>query len=81
MQDQIKLFIESLEISSTGYTVSFCREELNKVIADISFYNQRIKNLLINYFDEGICFTYPSDRKKSQMFFSTNFRNRQIAEM
>ena len=80
MQDQINLFFELLELSSTGYTVSFCRDELNKIIADINFDNRQNKNLLINYFGEGICFTYPNDRKKSQMFFSTNVRAGEIAE-
>ena len=61
MQDQINLFFESLELSSTGYTVSFCRDELSKIITDINFNNRQIKNLLINYFSEGICFTYPND--------------------
>ena len=80
MQDQINLFFESLELSSTGYTVSFCRDELNKIIADINFDNRQNKNLLINYFGEGICFTYPNNRKKSQMFFSTNVRAGEITE-
>ena len=80
MQDQIDLFFETLELSSTGYTVSFYRDELNKVITDINFDNRRIKNLLINYFGEGICFTYPNNRKKSQMLFSTNVRAGEIAE-
>ena len=44
MQDQINLFFESLELSSAGYTVSFCRDELNKVIIGINFDNRQIKN-------------------------------------
>ena len=72
MQDQINLLFESLELSSTGYTVSSRREELKKVITDINFDNHQIKILIINYFGEGICFTYPNNRKKSQIFFSTN---------
>ena len=63
MQDQINLFYESLELSSTSYTVSFCRDELNN-------FDSR----------EGICFTYPNDRKNSQMFFSTSGRAGEIAE-
>ena len=80
VQDQINLFFESLELSSTGYIVSFCRDELNKSITDINFDNRQIKNLVINYFGEGICFTYPNDRKKLQMFFSMNVRVGEIAE-
>ena len=54
MQDQINHFFESLELSSTGYTVSFSRDELNKIRTDINFDNRQIKNLLINYFGEGM---------------------------
>ena len=72
MQDQINLFFGSLELSSTGYTVSFCRDELNKIVTHVSFDNCQIKNLLANCFGEGICFTYSNGRKKSQMFFFMN---------
>ena len=47
VRDQINLFFESLELSSTGYTVSFCRDELNKVITGINSDNGQIKNLLM----------------------------------
>ena len=40
MQDQINLFFESLELSNTGYTVSFFQ-----IITDINFDNRQIKNL------------------------------------
>ena len=71
--DQINLFFESLKLSSTGYTVSFCRDELYKIIADINIDNGQTENLLINYFGEGICFAYPNDRKIPQMFFLCMF--------
>ena len=35
---------------------------------------------LIDKFGDNICFTYPKDRKKSQMFFSANIRSTDIAE-
>ena len=70
MQDQINLFFESLELSNTGYTVSFIQDELSEIITDINFDNFQIKNLLMNYFIKAICFfPYPNDRKKLQMFF------------
>ena len=69
MQDQINLFFESLELSTTGYTVLICRDELNKIITDISFDNCQIKNLLFSYFDKGRCFTYLNDRKKIVFFY------------
>ena len=33
-----------------------------------------MKSLLIDHYGKNICFTYPKDRKKSQMFFSTALR-------
>ena len=80
MRDQINLFFESLKLSSTGYTVSICREELKKIITGINFDNHQIKNLIINYFGEGICFTYPNNRKNLQRFFSTNVHGWEIVE-
>ena len=79
VQDQVNVFFESLELSSTGYTVSFCRNEHNKILTDINFGNRQIKNLLINYFGAGICFTYPKDRKNHKCFL-TNVCAGEIAE-
>ena len=36
--------------------------------------------MLIDFFGEEICFTYPKDRKKSQMFFSTNVTTGDVIE-
>ena len=33
-----------------------------------------MKSLLIDHYGKNICFTYPKDRKKSQIFFSTALR-------
>ena len=33
-----------------------------------------MKSLFIDHYGKNICFTYPKDRKKSQMFFSTALR-------
>ena len=30
--------------------------------------NRRLKNMLIDQFADGICFTYPKDRKRSKVF-------------
>ena len=42
VEDQINLFFESLELNSTGYTVSLCRDELEEIITDINFNNYQI---------------------------------------
>ena len=36
--------------------------------------------MLISHFGDSICFTYPKDRKQSQMFFSANIKSVDIAE-
>jgi len=36
--------------------------------------------MLINQFGEDVCFTYPSDRKKSQMVFRTNIQCAEVVE-
>ena len=45
VQDQINLFFESLELSSSDYTVSLAI--MYQVITDIDFDNCQIKNLLM----------------------------------
>ena len=52
---------------------------LNEIITDINFDNQQIKNLLMNYFSEGISFTYLNNKKIANLF-STNFCAGEIAE-
>ena len=39
-----------------------------------------LKSMLIDYYGDEICFTYPKDAKKSQMFFSTRVKSEDIAE-
>ena len=36
--------------------------------------------MLIDHFDDKICFTYPKDRQKSQMFFSADIKSEDVAE-
>ena len=58
---------ESLDLDRV-ITVCYCCEK-----TDYKIQNRQAKSLLIDYYDENICFTYPRDRKKSKMFFfSTN---------
>ena len=42
--------------------------------------NRKLKSMLIDYYGDEICFTYPKDLKKSQMFFSTRVKSEDIAE-
>ena len=60
--------VESLDLYRNCYTVSYCCDLLNEKL-NYKIQNRQVKNLLIDYYGENICFTYPRDRKKSQMFF------------
>ena len=42
--------------------------------------NRKLKSTLIDYYGDKICFTYPKDAKKSQMFFSTRVKPEDIVE-
>ena len=41
---------------------------------------RRLKNMLIDHYGDTICFSYPRDRTKSQMFYSTNITREEVAE-
>ena len=42
--------------------------------------NRKLKSMLIDYYGDEICFRYPKDAKKSQVFFSTRVKFEVIAE-
>ena len=42
--------------------------------------NFKLKSMLIDYYGDEICFTYPKDAEKPQMFFSTRVKSEGIAE-
>ena len=45
----------------------------------INYNNKQVKQLLIEFYgDEEICFTYPKDKSKPQMFFSSSIRQADI---
>ena len=54
-----------------GYTVSYCRDAINDKLAINKLNNRQVKQLLIGFYGEDICFTYPKDKSKPQMFFSS----------
>ena len=70
---------ENLDLDNNAYTVSYCCNFLNEKLKQ-NINNRQVKSLLINHYGENICFTYPIDRKKSQMFFSTALRQVDVVE-
>ena len=47
---------------------------------DYTVSNRQLKTMLINLLGDEICFSYPKDRQKSQMFFSAKIQTTDIAE-
>ena len=72
---------QSLDFKTTGYSVSYIRDQINEALKDdasssrsnFKYENKRVKVLLLKHFGSEICFTYPSDRKLSQMVYSNMF--------
>ena len=71
LNEAFKTMISELYLDTEGYAISSCRDILNSKLDGYAISNRKVKQLLINHFGEEICFTYPKDRTKSRMFFST----------
>ncbi|XP_057301781.1 uncharacterized protein LOC130636171 isoform X1 [Hydractinia symbiolongicarpus] len=69
-----KNFLSTLDLKKHAYSMSFCRDQLNEILekehnSEAYVTNRTLKTLLIDNFGEELSFTYPKDRKKSQMFY------------
>ena len=42
--------------------------------------NRKVKQMLLDHYEEEICFTYPRDVTKSQIFFSATVRPTDVVE-
>ena len=79
LKEQFRIMTENLDLDNNAYTVSYCCNFLNEKLNQ-NINNRQVKSLLIDHYGENICFTYPKDRKKSQMFFSTALRQVDVVE-
>ena len=61
-----------LNLATSGYSMSACRDIINEDPEGYTVNNRKVKQMLIAHFGEEICFTYPRDKSKLQMFYSTN---------
>ena len=61
-----------LNLATSGYSISACRDIINEDLEGYTVNNRKVKQMLIAHFGEEICFTYPRDKSKPQMFYSTN---------
>ena len=80
LQEKFALTIEELNLKNEGYSVTHVRELLNNKLTEFQVTNRKVKQTLLDHFGENICFTYPRDKRKSQMFFLAELRSTDIVE-
>ena len=71
---------ESLDLTTCGYPISSIRDLINESHDEANMDNRKVKILLVKHFGDKICFTYPHDRKLSQMVFSNMFSCSTVVE-
>ena len=70
-----------LDFQNTAYSLSFIREKLNENSTFSSTVIKRtVKQLIIELYGGDVCFTYPSNKRTSQMVFSTGRDPQSLAE-
>ena len=80
IKKEFDTFVKTLELHKKSYTVSFCRDAINAKLDENKLNNKQVKQLLIEFYGEEICFTYSKDKSKLQMFFSLSIRQADIVE-
>jgi hypothetical protein len=76
-----KRVFDSLDFKTSTYSVTHIRDLVNANLeTDQQIDNRRTKVFLIKYFRDTICFTYPDDRRKSQMVYSSSLLQGNIIE-
>ena len=59
-----------LDFETTAYSITFIRNKLNET-REVLVSNRAVKQLIIELHGDGVCFTYPTNKRISQMVFST----------
>ena len=67
--------VESLDLYRNCYTVSYCCDLLNEKL-NYKIQNRQVKNLLIDYYGENICFTIPEIERNHKCFFNKYMSSR-----
>ena len=60
-----------LDFNMSAHSLTSIRDRLNKNSAE-SVSNRAVKQLIIELYGDTVCFTYPSNKRKSQMVLGTN---------
>ena len=71
VEEAFTTMLSQLHLETKGYTISACHDILNSKLEGYAISNRKVKQMLIKHFGEEICITYPKEKNKSQMFFST----------
>lgn len=81
IDDRAIMIFQSLNFEERGYSVSDIREKINVNQPESNCYtNKQIKILMIKYYGDTICFTYPNDKKLSQMVYSSKLLTENVVE-
>ena len=80
LEEAFKQMISQLNIETNGYAISTCRDISNENLEGYAVSNRKVKQMLIAHFGEDICFTYPKEKRKSQLFFSTKIASAHLVE-
>ena len=68
-----------LDFSTSAYSLSSIRDRLNEGSADVVS-NRSVKQLIIELYGDTVCFTYPCNKRKSQMVLRTNSSPKPLVE-
>ena len=72
LHEAFNKMIAELNLATSGCSISVCRDIINEDLDGYAVNNCKVKQMPIAHFGEEICFTYPRDKSKPQMFYSTN---------
>ena len=80
VKQAFETILEEINLEKNAYSLSECRDKLNEQLKDCQVSNRQLKKMLISEFGQDICFSYPRDKQKSQMFFSSNVSSKDLVE-
>ena len=80
LKQAFETILEEINLEKNAYSLSECRDKLNEQLKDCQVSNRQLKKMLISEFGQDICFSYPRDKQKSQMLFSSNVSSKDLIE-
>jgi hypothetical protein len=67
------------DFNTSAHSLTSIRDRLNEDSAE-SVSNRAVKQLIIELYGDAVCFTYPSNKRKSQMVLGTNSSSEALVE-